>query len=78
MVGFKSQQIKTVSEQSLRTLNSRFSLILTDNAIEFLPPRWVKGFRAQKLAWRWQVDFTRKYEAISNLELVRLSTKPTD
>ncbi|MFS1468252.1 leucine-rich repeat-containing protein kinase family protein [Vibrio lentus] len=73
MVGFKTNQIKTVSEQSLPT-QLRW-LILTDNAIEVLPHSLGERPRLQKLALagnKIQV-LPESMENLSNLELVRLS-----
>ena len=73
MVGFKSNQIKTVSEQSLPA-QLRW-LILTDNAIEVLPHSLGERPRLQKLALagnKIQV-LPESMENLSNLELVRLS-----
>ena len=73
MVGFKTNQIKTVSEQSLPT-QLRW-LILTDNTIEVLPHSLGERPRLQKLALagnKIQV-LPESMENLSNLELVRLS-----
>ncbi|PMH01782.1 leucine-rich repeat-containing protein kinase family protein [Vibrio lentus] len=73
MVGFKTNQIKTVSEQSL-PIQLRW-LILTDNAIEVLPHSLGERPRLQKLALagnKIQV-LPESMENLSNLELVRLS-----
>ncbi|PMM23106.1 leucine-rich repeat-containing protein kinase family protein [Vibrio lentus] len=73
MVGFKTNQIKTVSEQSL-PIQLRW-LILTDNEIEVLPSSLGERPRLQKLALagnKIQV-LPESMENLSNLELVRLS-----
>ncbi|WP_135443273.1 leucine-rich repeat-containing protein kinase family protein [Vibrio tasmaniensis] len=73
MVGFKSNQIKTVSEQSLPA-QLRW-LILTDNAIEVLPHSLGERPRLQKLALAGNKIrvLPESMEKLSNLELVRLS-----
>ncbi|MFA0096988.1 leucine-rich repeat-containing protein kinase family protein [Vibrio splendidus] len=73
MVGFKTNQIKTVSEQSLPA-QLRW-LILTDNAIEVLPHSLGKRPRLQKLALAGNKIrvLPDSMENLSNLELVRLS-----
>ena len=73
MVGFKTNQIKTVSEQSLPA-QLRW-LILTDNAIEVLPPSLGERPRLQKLALAGNKIrvLPESMENLSNLELVRLS-----
>ena len=73
MVGFKTNQIKTVSEQSLPA-QLRW-LILTDNAIEVLPHSLGKRPRLQKLALAGNKlrVLPESMENLSNLELVRLS-----
>ncbi|WP_122055317.1 leucine-rich repeat-containing protein kinase family protein [Vibrio sp. Evd11] len=73
MVGFKSNQIKTVSEQSLPA-QLRW-LILTDNAIEVLPHSLGERPRLQKLALAGNKIrvLPESMENLSNLELVRLS-----
>lgn len=73
MVGFKTNQIKTVSEQSL-PIQLRW-LILTDNEIEVLPSSLGERPRLQKLALagnKIQV-LPESMENLSSLELVRLS-----
>ncbi|WP_434762762.1 leucine-rich repeat-containing protein kinase family protein [Vibrio fortis] len=73
MVGFKTNQIKTVSEQSLPQ-KLRW-LILTDNAIEVLPESLGHRPRLQKLALAGnQIKaLPRSMENLLNLELIRLS-----
>ncbi|WP_286292460.1 leucine-rich repeat-containing protein kinase family protein [Vibrio apostichopi] len=73
MVGFKTNQIKTVSEQSLPT-QLRW-LILTDNAIEVLPHSLGERPRLQKLALAGNKIrvLPESMENLSSLELVRLS-----
>ncbi|MFA0548033.1 leucine-rich repeat-containing protein kinase family protein [Vibrio splendidus] len=73
MVGFKTNQIKTVSEQSLPT-QLRW-LILTDNEIEALPSSLGERPRLQKLALAGNKIrvLPESMESLSNLELVRLS-----
>ncbi|ARP37983.1 leucine-rich repeat-containing protein kinase family protein [Vibrio syngnathi] len=73
MVGFKSNHIKTVSEQSLPA-QLRW-LILTDNAIEVLPHSLGERPRLQKLALAGNKIrvLPESMENLSNLELVRLS-----
>ncbi|SBS68164.1 leucine-rich repeat-containing protein kinase family protein [Vibrio atlanticus] len=73
MVGFKSNQIKTVSEQSLPA-QLRW-LILTDNAIEVLPHSLGERSRLQKLALAGNKIrvLPESMANLSNLELVRLS-----
>ncbi|MEZ8348433.1 leucine-rich repeat-containing protein kinase family protein [Vibrio splendidus] len=73
MVGFKTNQIKTVSEQSLPA-QLRW-LILTDNAIEVLPRSLGERPRLQKLALAGNKIrvLPESMENLSNLELVRLS-----
>jgi tRNA A-37 threonylcarbamoyl transferase component Bud32 len=73
MVGFKTNQIKTVSEQSLPT-QLRW-LILTDNEIEALPGSLGERPRLQKLALAGNKIrvLPESMENLSNLELVRLS-----
>ncbi|WP_261884528.1 leucine-rich repeat-containing protein kinase family protein [Vibrio pomeroyi] len=73
MVGFKTNQIKTVSEESL-PVQLRW-LILTDNAIEVLPNSLGERPRLQKLALAGNQLRTlpESMENLSNLELVRLS-----
>ncbi|MEZ8053126.1 leucine-rich repeat-containing protein kinase family protein [Vibrio atlanticus] len=73
MVGFKSNQIKTVSEQSLPA-QLRW-LILTDNAIEVLPHSLGERPRLQKLALAGNKIrvLPESMEKLSNLELVRMS-----
>ncbi|MFA0653393.1 MULTISPECIES: leucine-rich repeat-containing protein kinase family protein [Vibrio] len=73
MVGFKTNQIKTVSEQSLPT-QLRW-LILTDNEIEALPSSLGERPRLQKLALAGNKIrvLPESMENLSNLELVRLS-----
>ncbi|MEZ8512389.1 leucine-rich repeat-containing protein kinase family protein [Vibrio splendidus] len=73
MVGFKTNQIKTVSEQSLPA-QLRW-LILTDNAIEVLPRSLGERPRLQKLALAGNkiCVLPDSMENLSNLELVRLS-----
>ena len=73
MVGFKTNQIKTVSEQSLPT-QLRW-LILTDNEIEALPISLGERPRLQKLALAGNKIsvLPDSMENLSNLELVRLS-----
>ena len=73
MVGFKTNQIKTVSEQSLPA-QLRW-LILTDNAIEVLPHSLGERPRLQKLALAGNKIrvLPESMEKLSNLELVRLS-----
>ncbi|ANP76334.1 protein kinase [Vibrio crassostreae 9CS106] len=73
MVGFKTNQIKTVSEQSLPA-QLRW-LILTDNAIEVLPHSLGKRPRLQKLALAGNKIHVlpESMQNLSNLELVRLS-----
>lgn len=73
MVGFKTNQIKTVSEESLPA-QLRW-LILTDNAIEVLPNSLGERPRLQKLALAGNQlrALPESMEKLSNLELVRLS-----
>ncbi|WP_102305341.1 leucine-rich repeat-containing protein kinase family protein [Vibrio cyclitrophicus] len=73
MVGFKTNQIKTVSEESLPA-QLRW-LILTDNAIEVLPNSLGERPRLQKLALAGNKIrvLPESMENLSNLELVRLS-----
>ncbi|MEZ8159210.1 leucine-rich repeat-containing protein kinase family protein [Vibrio splendidus] len=73
MVGFKTNQIKTVSEQSLPA-QLRW-LILTDNAIEVLPSSLGERPQLQKLALAGNKIrvLPDSMENLSNLELVRLS-----
>ncbi|CAH7425864.1 Protein kinase [Vibrio chagasii] len=73
MIGFKTNQIKTVSEVSLPPL-LRW-LILTDNAIEVLPNSLGERPRLQKLALAGNQlrALPESMEKLSNLELVRLS-----
>ncbi|PML49557.1 protein kinase [Vibrio lentus] len=73
MVGFKTNQIKTVSEQSL-PIQLRW-LILTDNEIEVLPSSLGERPRLQKLALAGNKIrvLPESMENLSNLELVRLS-----
>ncbi|MCF7506606.1 leucine-rich repeat-containing protein kinase family protein [Vibrio sp. L3-7] len=73
MVGFKTNQIKTVSEQSL-PVQLRW-LILTDNAIEVLPHSLGERPRLQKLALAGNKIrvLPESMENLSSLELVRLS-----
>jgi tRNA A-37 threonylcarbamoyl transferase component Bud32 len=73
MIGFKTNQIKTVSEQSLPT-QLRW-LILTDNEIEALPSSLGERPRLQKLALAGNKIrvLPESMENLSNLELVRLS-----
>ena len=73
MVGFKTNQIKTVSEQSLPA-QLRW-LILTDNAIEVLPHSLGERPRLQKLALAGNKIrvLPESMENLSSLELVRLS-----
>ncbi|WP_139685013.1 leucine-rich repeat-containing protein kinase family protein [Vibrio tasmaniensis] len=73
MVGFKSNHIKTVSEQSLPA-QLRW-LILTDNAIEVLPSSLGERPRLQKLALAGNKIrvLPESMGNLSNLELVRLS-----
>ncbi len=73
MVGFKSNQIKIVSEESLPA-QLRW-LILTDNAIEVLPNSLGERPRLQKLALAGNQlrALPESMEKLSNLELVRLS-----
>ncbi|MFA0193493.1 leucine-rich repeat-containing protein kinase family protein [Vibrio artabrorum] len=73
MVGFKTNRIKTVSEQSLPT-QLRW-LILTDNEIEILPSSLGERPRLQKLALAGNKIrvLPESMENLSNLELVRLS-----
>ena len=73
MVGFKTNQIKTVSEQSLPI--QLCWLILTDNAIEVLPSSLGERPRLQKLALAGNKIrvLPESMENLSNLELVRLS-----
>ncbi|MEZ9145511.1 leucine-rich repeat-containing protein kinase family protein [Vibrio sp. 10N.286.52.C3] len=73
MVGFKTNQIKTVSEQSLPT-QLRW-LILTDNEIEILPSSLGERPRLQKLALAGNKIrvLPESMENLSSLELVRLS-----
>ncbi|MEZ9569308.1 leucine-rich repeat-containing protein kinase family protein [Vibrio splendidus] len=73
MVGFKTNQIKTVSEQSLPA-QLRW-LILTDNEIEVLPSSLGERPRLQKLALAGNKIrvLPESMENLSNLELVRLS-----
>lgn len=73
MVGFKTNQIKTVSEQSLPA-QLRW-LILTDNAIEVLPHSLGERARLQKLALAGNKIrvLPESMENLSSLELVRLS-----
>ncbi|WP_373943041.1 leucine-rich repeat-containing serine/threonine-protein kinase [Vibrio chagasii] len=73
MIGFKTNQIKTVSETSLPP-QLRW-LILTDNVIEVLPNSLGERPRLQKLALAGNQLRTlpESMEKLSNLELVRLS-----
>ncbi|MFA0143964.1 leucine-rich repeat-containing protein kinase family protein [Vibrio kanaloae] len=73
MVGFKTNQIKTVSEVSLPP-QLRW-LILTDNAIEVLPNSLGERPRLQKLALAGNQlrALPESMGKLSNLELVRLS-----
>ena len=73
MIGFKTNQIKTVSEVSLPP-QLRW-LILTDNAIEVLPNSLGERPRLQKLALAGNKIrvLPESMENLSNLELVRLS-----
>ncbi|WP_210441695.1 leucine-rich repeat-containing protein kinase family protein [Vibrio crassostreae] len=73
MIGFKTNQIKTVSEESLPA-QLRW-LILTDNAIEVLPNSLGERPRLQKLALAGNQlrALPESMEDLSNLELVRLS-----
>ncbi|TKG02443.1 leucine-rich repeat-containing protein kinase family protein [Vibrio sp. F13] len=73
MVGFKTNQIKTVSEQSLP--NQLRWLILTDNAIEVLPHSLGERPRLQKLALAGNKIrvLPESMKNLSSLELVRLS-----
>ncbi|MEZ9339768.1 leucine-rich repeat-containing protein kinase family protein [Vibrio splendidus] len=73
MVGFKTNQIKTVSEQSL-PIQLRW-LILTDNEIEVLPSSLGERPRLQKLALAGNKIrvLPESMENLSSLELVRLS-----
>lgn len=73
MVGFKTNQIKTVSEQSLPA-QLRW-LILTDNVIEVLPHSLGERPRLQKLALAGNKIrvLPESMENLSSLELVRLS-----
>jgi len=73
MVGFKTNQIKIVSEQSL-PIQLRW-LILTDNEIEVLPSSLGERPRLQKLALAGNKIrvLPESMENLSNLELVRLS-----
>ncbi|MDN2668396.1 leucine-rich repeat-containing protein kinase family protein [Vibrio sp. 14N.309.X.WAT.E.F5] len=73
MVGFKTNQIETVSEQSL-PIQLRW-LILTDNEIEVLPSSLGERARLQKLALAGNKIrvLPESMENLSNLELVRLS-----
>ncbi|EDK27081.1 hypothetical protein VSWAT3_23539 [Vibrionales bacterium SWAT-3] len=73
MIGFKTNQIKTVSETSLPP-QLRW-LILTDNDIEVLPNSLGERPRLQKLALAGNQirALPESMEKLSNLELVRLS-----
>ncbi|MFA0543661.1 leucine-rich repeat-containing protein kinase family protein [Vibrio sp. 10N.222.52.B7] len=73
MIGFKTNQIKTVSEVSLPP-QLRW-LILTDNEIEALPSSLGERPRLQKLALAGNKIrvLPESMENLSNLELVRLS-----
>ncbi|MDL5028633.1 leucine-rich repeat-containing protein kinase family protein [Vibrio sp. TMPB1044] len=73
MIGFKTNQIKTVSEESLPP-QLRW-LILTDNAIEVLPNSLGERPRLQKLALAGNQlrALPESMEKLSNLGLVRLS-----
>ena len=73
MIGFKTNQIKTVSETSLPP-QLRW-LILTDNAIEALPNSLGERPRLQKLALAGNQlrALPESMAKLSNLELVRLS-----
>ncbi|CAK2426560.1 Leucine rich repeat (LRR) protein [Vibrio crassostreae] len=73
MIGFKTNQIKTVSEESLPA-QLRW-LILTDNAIEVLPNSLGERPRLQKLALAGNQlrALPESMEKLSNLGLVRLS-----
>ncbi|CAK1702466.1 leucine-rich repeat-containing protein kinase family protein [Vibrio crassostreae] len=73
MIGFKTNQIKTVSEESLPA-QLRW-LILTDNAIEVLPNSLGERPKLQKLALAGNQlrALPESMEDLSNLELVRLS-----
>ena len=73
MIGFKTNQIKTVSEQSLP--NQLRWLILTDNAIEVLPHSLGERPRLQKLALAGNKIrvLPESMKNLSSLELVRLS-----
>lgn len=73
MIGFKSNQIKTVSEQSLPE-QTRW-LILTNNQIKVLPDSMGKLHRLQKLALAGN-QITRLPDSMANcknLELARIS-----
>lgn len=73
MVGFKSNQIKTVSAQSLPKKLRWF--ILTNNAIESLPDELGKRPRLQKLALAGNrlTELPSTLECCHNLELIRIS-----
>lgn len=78
MIGFKSNRIKYVDEQSL-PIQTRW-LILTDNQIESLPDKMGQLSRLQKLALAgnkltYLPDSMRQCK---NLELVRLSANQLD
>lgn len=73
MIGFKSNQIKTVSDASLPE-QTRW-LILTDNKLESLPENFGKLKRLQKLALAGNKlsVLPKSFSECKNLELVRLS-----
>lgn len=73
MIGFKSNQIKTVSEESIPTI-TRW-LILTNNRIEAIPASIGKCYRLQKLALAGNKIKALPAEMAhcKNLELIRIS-----
>jgi len=73
MIGFKSNQIKTVAENTL-PINTRW-LILTDNQIEKLPESFGELHRLQKLALAGNrlTELPDSIVNLQNLELARFS-----
>ncbi len=73
MIGFKSNQIKTVSENALPTI-TRW-LILTNNQIEVIPKSLGSCYRLQKLALAGNRIKELPAEMVNcqNLELIRIS-----
>ncbi|ETI62207.1 leucine-rich repeat-containing protein kinase family protein [Marinomonas profundimaris] len=78
MIGFKSNQISSVSSESLPTL-TRW-LILTDNHIERLPDDFGRLVRLQKLALAGNrlTSLPDSIENCQKLELIRLSANQLD